>query len=81
MTSELRHHLRFRTSEESNGTYIFGKHITRAIQNTVFIDFGQVFEKLLQYKCNLTTFGMGYCQIWSYHVTQAKNCQDIAFPI
>ena len=33
--------------------------MTRAIQNTIFIYFGQVFQKLWQNKCNLTTFWHG----------------------
>ena len=36
---------------------------------TIFIDFGQVFQKLWQYNWNLTTFWHGP----SYHVTQGKN--------
>ena len=73
MTSQVK----FRTSEESNEMYIFGKHMTRAVQKYNFILFGQVFQKLWQYKCNLTTFGVGSCQIWPCHVTQAKN---LSFP-
>ena len=46
--------------QESNETYIFGKHMTRAIQKYNFIYFGQVFQKLWQYKCNLTTFWCGF---------------------
>ena len=30
--------------------------MTRAIQDTIFIYFGQVIQKLSQYECNLTTF-------------------------
>ena len=41
------------------GIYIFGKHMTRAIQNTIFIHFGQVYQMLWHYKCNLTTFWHG----------------------
>ena len=60
------------TSEESSETYIFRKLITEAIliRNQYF---GQVFQKLWQCKCNLTTFDMGALQIWSYHVTQDNN--------
>ena len=46
-------------TQESNEIYIFGKHMTRAIQKYNFIYFGQVFQKLWQYKCNLTTFRHG----------------------
>ena len=46
-------------------------------KNTFFIYFGQVFQKLWQYKCNLTTFGMSSYQIWPCHVIQAKN---LSFP-
>ena len=46
---------KFWNSEELNETYIFEKPTTRAIK-TIFIDFGQVFQKLWLYKCSLTTF-------------------------
>ena len=49
----------FWTSEESIEIYIFGEHMTRAIQNTIFVHFGLVFQKLWLYKCNLTTFWHG----------------------
>ena len=39
--------------------YIFGKHMTKAIQKHNFFHFGQVFQKLWQYKCNLITFWHG----------------------
>ena len=42
-------------------------------KNTIFIYFGQVFQRLWQYKCNSTTFGMDSYQIWPYHVIQAEN--------
>ena len=42
-------------------------------KNIIFIYFGQVFQTLWQYKCNLTTFGMGSYQIWPCHVTQESN--------
>ena len=65
MTSQVK----FRTAKGSNEVYIFGKDMTRAIQKYNFIYFGKVFQKLWQYKCNLTTFGMGSYQIWPCHVT------------
>ena len=40
---------------------------------TIFIDFRQVCKKLWEYKKNLSLFGMGSFQIWSYHVIQRKN--------
>ena len=69
MTSQVK----FRTSEESNESYIFGKHMTRAIQKYIFIYFGEVFQKLWQYKCYLSTFGIGSYKIWPYRETQAEN--------
>ena len=33
--------------------------MTKLSKNTIFIYFGQVFQKLWQYKCNLTTFWHG----------------------
>ena len=42
-------------------------------KNTIFIDFGQILQKLRQYKFKTTTFGMGSFQLWSYHVTHVKN--------
>ena len=38
---------------------------------TIFIEFGQVFQYLWQFECNLTTFW--HIQIWSYQVTQDEN--------
>ena len=37
-------------------------------KNTIFIYFGLVFQRLWQYKCNLTTFWHGPYQMWPYHV-------------
>ena len=58
---------KFRTSEETNETYIFGKHMTRAIQKDNFYLYWTSISKVM------ALFGMGYYQIWSYHVTQVKN--------
>ena len=42
--------------KKSNETYIFGKQMQELSENTIFIYFGQVFQTLWQYRCNLTTF-------------------------
>ena len=49
----------FWTTKESNESYIFVKHMTRAFNNTSFTYFGQVFQKLWQYKWYLTPFWHG----------------------
>ena len=38
-----------------------------------FIYYGQIFQKLWRYKCNMTIFDIGSYQIWPYHVTQAES--------
>ena len=40
--------------------HIFEKLMTRAVQKYNFIGYGQVFQKLWQYRCNLTTFWHGF---------------------
>ena len=65
MTSQWRHQVKFRTSEESNETYIVG------------VQFLSILDKYLKNYGNINAiwplFGTGSYQIWPYHVTQSEN--------
>ena len=60
------------TSAESNKTYIVRKVLMRAIQKCNF---------LLKLWAFMSTFVMTTHQIWSCHVTLAKNFEHVNFPL